>query len=153
MPEGVTDIYDFAFGSCTGLTYLSLPSTLKMLTHQCFINCRNLLDVYIYATEVPQSNGSVSFYGGADGCTLWIPEGTLEAYKADKGCGFMWFALQTGNSIKEMTPSGIGSVDAGLGSVEETARYTLDGRRIEKPVRGVNIVRFSDGSTRKELVK
>ena len=65
----------------------------------------------------------------------------------------MWFALQTGNSIKEMTPSGIGSVDVGLGSVEETARYTLDGRRIEKPVRGVNIVRFSDGSTRKELVK
>lgn len=152
-PEGVTDIYDFAFGSCTGLTYLSLPSTLKMLTHQCFINCRNLLDVYIYATEVPQSNGSVSFYGGADGCTLWVPEGTLEAYKADKGCGFMWFALQTGNSIKEMTPSSIGSVDAGLGTVEETARYTLDGRRIEKPVRGVNIVRFSDGSTRKELVK
>ena len=145
VPEGVTDIYDFAFGSCTGLTYL--------MTHQCFINCRNLLDVYIYATEVPQSNGSVSFYGGAKGCTLWVPEGTLEAYKADRGCGFMWFALQTGNSIKEMTSSGIGAVEAGRGSVEETERYTLDGRRIEKPVRGVNIVRFSDGSTRKEMVK
>ena len=153
VPEGVTDIYDFAFGSCTGLTYLSLPSTLKTMTHQCFINCRNLLDVYIYATEVPQSNGSVSFYGGAKGCTLWVPEGTLEAYKADRGCGFMWFALQTGNSIKEMTSSGIGVVEAGRGSVEETERYTLDGRRIEKPVRGVNIVRFSDGSTRKEMVK
>ena len=153
VPEGVTDIYDFAFGSCTGLTYLSLPSTLKTMTHQCFINCRNLLDVYIYATEVPQSNGSVSFYGGAKGCTLWVSEGTLEAYKADRGCGFMWFALQTGNSIKEMTSSGIGAVEAGRGSVEETERYTLDGRRIEKPVRGVNIVRFSDGSTRKEMVK
>lgn len=153
VPEGVTDIYDFAFGSCTGLTYLSLPSMLKTMTHQCFINCRNLFDVYIYATEVPQSNGSVSFYGGAKGCTLWVPEGTLEAYKADRGCGFMWFALQTGNSIKEMTSSGIGAVEAGRGSVEDTERYTLDGRWIEKPVRGVNIVRFSDGSTRKEMVK
>ena len=65
----------------------------------------------------------------------------------------MWFALQTGNSIKEMTSSGNGAVEAGRGSVEETERYTLDGRRIEKSVRGVNIVRFSDGSTRKEMVK
>ena len=35
----------------------------------------------------------------------------------------------------------------------ETARYTLDGRRIDAPVKGINIVRYSDGSVRKVMVK
>lgn len=34
----------------------------------------------------------------------------------------------------------------------ETGRWTLDGRRIDVPAPGVNIVRYSDGSVRKELV-
>lgn len=33
------------------------------------------------------------------------------------------------------------------------ARYDLNGRRIAKPVRGVNILRMSDGTTRKVVVK
>lgn len=35
----------------------------------------------------------------------------------------------------------------------ETARWTLDGRRIDSPVKGINIVRYSDGSSRKVFVK
>lgn len=151
VPEGVTDIYDFAFGSCTALTYLSLPSTLKTLTHQCFINCRNLMDVYIYATEIPQSNGSPSFYGGAYGCTLWVPQGTLEAYKNDKACGFMWFSIQTGNTIKEMGSSGMTSASTAQDAPVEVARYTLDGRRITTPTRGINIVKMSDGTVKKSF--
>lgn len=34
----------------------------------------------------------------------------------------------------------------------ETGRWTLDGRRVDAPVPGVNIVRYSDGTVRKELV-
>lgn len=35
----------------------------------------------------------------------------------------------------------------------ETARYTLDGRRLTAPQRGLNLVRMSDGTTRKIFVK
>ena len=38
------------------------------------------------------------------------------------------------------------------GEATEVARYTLDGRRVFAPVRGINIVRYSDGSVRKVLV-
>ena len=34
----------------------------------------------------------------------------------------------------------------------ETARYTLDGRRIQAPQKGVNLVKYSDGRVRKEIV-
>ncbi len=35
----------------------------------------------------------------------------------------------------------------------EIARYTIDGRLISKPQSGVNIIRYSDGSTKKVIVK
>ena len=41
----------------------------------------------------------------------------------------------------------------GSTNVVEVARYTLDGQRIDTPTRGVNIIRMSDGTTRKEVVK
>ncbi len=37
--------------------------------------------------------------------------------------------------------------------VYEIARYTLDGKKISQPVRGINIVRYSDGTSKKVLVK
>ncbi len=39
------------------------------------------------------------------------------------------------------------------GDVIEVARYTIDGSIITKPQRGINIVRYSDGSVRKVIVK
>ena len=35
----------------------------------------------------------------------------------------------------------------------EVERYTLDGRRVNAPVPGLNIIRYSDGSVRKVMVK
>lgn len=48
--------------------------------------------------------------------------------------------------------TGINATTNGTGSVSEVARYTTDGKRIGKPQQGVNIVRYSDGSTRKVVV-
>ena len=39
------------------------------------------------------------------------------------------------------------------GVVREVARYNLRGQRIDTPERGVNIIRYSDGTTRKVVVK
>lgn len=38
-------------------------------------------------------------------------------------------------------------------TVKEVARYTVDGKFTAAPVKGVNIVKMSDGTTRKEMVK
>jgi hypothetical protein len=39
------------------------------------------------------------------------------------------------------------------GDIHEVARYTLDGKQLTAPAKGVNIVRLSDGSIRKVIVK
>lgn len=43
-------------------------------------------------------------------------------------------------------------IEAGEAAVE-VERYTLDGRKVNGPVPGVNIVRYSDGTVRKVMVK
>ena len=35
----------------------------------------------------------------------------------------------------------------------EVSRYDIHGRRLNEPTRGINIIKMSDGSTRKEIVK
>lgn len=47
---------------------------------------------------------------------------------------------------------GIDGVDVDNVAVE-VDRYDLYGRQLSQPVRGVNIIKMSDGSIRKEMVK
>ena len=51
-----------------------------------------------------------------------------------------------------LTTTGIVRPDADIPAVEG-ARYGIDGRRLNKPERGINIVRMSDGSIRKVVVR
>lgn len=47
---------------------------------------------------------------------------------------------------------GIKPTAALKGEAKEVARFTADGQRISAPQRGVNIVRYSDGTVRKVWV-
>ena len=55
-------------------------------------------------------------------------------------------------TISPASTTAISSASEGERSVVETARYTLDGRRITTPQKGVNIVKYSDGRVSKEVV-
>ena len=55
-------------------------------------------------------------------------------------------------SIADAIPNSISSVSDRKETAVETARYTLDGRRITAPQKGINIVKYSDGRVRKEVV-
>lgn len=57
--------------------------------------------------------------------------------------------LQTGDSH---VTTGMDSAKADAG-VSEVARYSLDGRKLSAPQKGIDILRMSDGTTRKVIVK
>lgn len=59
-------------------------------------------------------------------------------------------AYTSGKPFVDM--SGVQAVET-AGEVVETARYTLDGRRLDAPAAGINIIRYSDGSVRKVMVR
>ena len=55
-------------------------------------------------------------------------------------------------SIADAIPNSISSVSDRKETAVETARYTLDGRRITAPQKGINIVKYSDGRVCKEVI-
>ena len=73
-------------------------------------------------------------------CVLVINTQTGEIVNADK-C-----------EISDHTSTGIENAPT-TGEVVEVARYNAAGCRISQPTRGLNIVKYSDGRTVKEIVK
>ena len=55
-------------------------------------------------------------------------------------------------SISEFSTTAISSVSEETRTAVEAERYTLDGRRIMTPQKGINIVKYSDGRVSKEVV-
>ena len=69
-----------------------------------------------------------------------------------------WGFYNFGNSktitktIKVITSTGIGQI-SNNNDVKEVSRYSVNGQCLTAPTKGLNIVKYSDGSVRKEMVK
>ena len=50
-------------------------------------------------------------------------------------------------------PAGVGYIESDVKDAEEVARYDIHGRLLSEPARGINIIKMSDGTTSKEIVK
>ena len=50
------------------------------------------------------------------------------------------------------TPTGIDSVKDGNATVTEVERYNVQGQKISKPCKGINIIKLSNGKTVKKLI-
>lgn len=72
-----------------------------------------------------------------------MPAGTIDQYKATDGWKDFLFII-------EGAPAAVEEVRAESG---QTERYRLDGRRVGKMQRGINIVRDKTGATRMVLMR
>ena len=63
--------------------------------------------------------------------------------------------VNNANMVKlgESGTVGISGVETNGEDVKEVGRYSLDGAKISAPVKGINIIKMSDGTTRKVIVK
>lgn len=97
---------------------------------------------HTYSDLDPEWFGAYAFSANA-----WSGEGEkrLTSFDGER----MIVDLKNGTS----TPQWAAADEIRAAEAVETARYTLDGRRIDAPVKGINIVRYSDGSVRKVMVK
>ena len=181
IPSSVTSIGSKAFSGCSGLTnlyyiiddeietYLSkghpnigvncgieyylndkkitsvvIPSTITELGKYAFQNCRDLTSVYV-SWPVPLSASSA--FSGADisKCTLYVPQGTEQDYWLSPGWGDF-------GKIVEFDATGIDKVTTST-DAKELSRYSVNGQRLSAPAKGLNIVKYSDGSVKKVVVQ
>ena len=144
LPVGITSIGYDAFAYCSGLTSLTLPAGITSIGEFAFSYCSGLTSIYVYAEKVPRI-GRYAFEGCASRkCTLYVPKGTYDNYRRSE---FGYFV-----NIVEFDATGIDKTTTST-DVEEVSRYSVNGQRLAVPVNGLNIVKYSDGTARKVVVK
>ena len=181
IPSTVTFIDDFAFYGCSGLknvqyqisddieTYLSknhpyigvecgieyylnkkkitsvvIPSTITELGKYVFQRCKDFTSVYVNRA-VPISAYNAFKDADISNTTLYVPQGTYQDY---------WLTDVWGDfgNIVEYDVTGIDKV-TDTNDAKEVSRYSVNGQRLSAPTKGLNIVKYSDGSVKKVAVQ
>ena len=145
LPDGITEIYNGTFYGCSGLTSLTLPAGITEIDSEAFYGCSGLTSVYVYAEKVPKIYSDVFLGVDAKKCTLYVPMGTRDDYRFS-GFGYYF------ENIVEFDATGIDKTTTST-DVEEVGRYSVNGQRLSAPTKGLNIVKYSDGSVKKVAVR
>lgn len=144
LPSGVTKIGFSAFEGCSGLTSLTLPSGVTEIGYSAFEDCSGLTSIYVYTEKLPDMGRDVFDGCDAKKCTVYVPKGTYDDYWLSE---FGYF-----ENIVEFDPTGINNVITS-NDAKELSRYSLNGQRLSAPTKGLNIVKYSDGSVKKVVVQ
>ena len=146
----VYSLYDEAFAYCSNLKVVVLPNVADWtgfgrVSAGMFKNCTGLKRVY-NLQRTPNDIKPDIFEGvNQSECELYVPFKSVEIYKMAP----VWNKF----IVKGSDMSGIDDVPADRPAITPVARYNLQGSRLSGPQQGINIVRYSDGTTKKELVE
>ena len=154
IPDGVTEIKDYAFSGFSSLTSVTIPNSVTSIGEYAFDGCRALTSVTIgsgvtsigndafhgcnkitsISSHIPAENlteisdFSRSFYRR---CTLYVPFGATEVYASTSGWdGFV--------NIVEMDFTDIDEVKEQKADVRVI--YDLQGRVVDTPAKGIYII-------------
>ena len=133
-----------AFSDCSGLTSLTIPSSVTSIGWGAFCGCSGLTSIYVYTEKLPNMGSDVFDGCDAKKCTVYVPKGTYDDYWLSE---FGYF-----ENIVEYDPTGIDKVTTST-DAKELSRYSVNGQRLSAPAKGLNIVKYSDGSVKKVAVQ
>ena len=140
----------YKYNNCTGLTSITIPNSVTSIGDWAFSECTGLTSV-ISLIEEPFEINENTFYNRVEDhdefttATLYVPAGTKSKYESTPA----WNMFK---NIVEGIENAVKSVEADV-TAEETERYNVSGQRISSPQKGLNIVKMSDGTTRKIMCK
>lgn len=141
IPNSVTSIGYFAFYNCTSLTNINIPNSVTSIGYRAFYNCDNLKSVYMNAST-PPSIGDQAFHDCSKDLTIYIPRGSYTAY---------WISYWGNYNLVEYDPTDIQGVTTSAHNGVEKY-FSIDGRLLPGPCKGVNIIQDTDGKTRKAWI-
>lgn len=143
LPYSLNDIGISVFYGCTALTSVTIPKNIRYISDYTFYGCNSLESIYAFNPQGIGIKGKPFEEYTQSQCTLYVPEGSMYNYK-------YWEEWNAFNHIVEFSPTGIDGVHSSA-ERREVERYDTSGRRLTSPTKGLNIVRFNDGTTRKVM--
>lgn len=143
LPDGITRIEDSTFRACQRIKNFTIPASVTYIGEMAFQDCASLTTLRVQSTEITACSNSFEHID-MQTCTLYVPKDAVEKFRNAE-------AWKDFENIKEYGTTGIdGMLDTG--DIKESPRYDLNGRKHSLPIRGINIIRSSDGTTKKIFV-
>ncbi len=95
---------------------------------------------YLLVKDVYETLSSTYKFSQKWTCTLYVPQASMSDYQAaDQWKEFFFIA------------DGIQSATDNANNAKEAARYNLGGQRVNGKQRGLNIIKYSDGTIKKVM--
>ncbi|MBR1880832.1 MAG: leucine-rich repeat domain-containing protein [Prevotella sp.] len=151
IADSVKSIYSSAFQDCTDLAAVVIGNSLEKIETFAFYNCPNLQNVYCYAEQVPDAHmlyGNPVFDGSISNATLHVPAASIDVYRTEEP----WNGFGSIVALTDDDPK-TGITDVNQDNTTGRQYYSLDGKRVDNLKKGLNIVKLSNGTTRKVVVK
>ena len=152
IPDGVSSINEGLFWDCISLSSVTLPASVKDIEDYAFAGCTNLTEFYSLAEDCPTVSVETFEETPIEGVALYVPEASVVKYELDEVWGLFGSVNAIGGGV-EVAPNKDAetAIDNLKGDAKIVSVYNLGGQQNARMQRGINIVRMSDGTTRKVL--
>ena len=143
LPESLSEINDKAFAK-TKLSEVTFPASLTSIKYEAFSECSNLKTLRFTSPSVPTFGQDV-FEDCSKLEKVYVPKASLNDYKEK---------LKLKPTVEfigeDPKTAGINSLATSKDAVE-VERYNAKGQRINHPVKGMNIIKLSNGKVVKRI--
>ena len=143
LPENLSEINDKAFAN-TNLSEVTFPASLTSIKSKVFYECSNLKTLRFTSPSVP-TFGQDIFENCSKLEKVYVPKASLNDYK-DK----LNLTQKVEFIGEDPNTAGINSLATSKDAVE-VERYNAKGQRINHPVKGMNIIKLSNGKVVKRI--
>ena len=143
LPESLSEINDKAFAN-TNLSEVTFPASLTSIKSKVFYECSNLKTLRFTSPSVPTFGQDV-FEDCSKLEKVYVPKASLNDYK-DK----LNLTQKVEFIGEDPKTAGINSLATSKDAVE-VERYNAKGQRINHPVKGMNIIKLSNGKVVKRI--
>ena len=140
----MTSIGSYAFYGCSGLKSVTIGNSVTSIGNYAFSDCTAMTRLISRAATPPSCGSQALDDINKWTCTLSVPAGSTSAYQEAAQWKEFFFIDNDVTGIEAVTAEGVNNADI-------TDIYDLNGRRRDALQPGVNIVKMSDGTTRKVI--
>lgn len=146
LPNEITSLGEYCFWNCGFLWRINLPAGITTLGRCCFFDCTALREIYAdwITPIVIREDVFAQIFLSSRSLYLYVPKGAIDNYRRTD----VWRDFY---NIREYVPTDINNTINSY--IKENSRFSLNGQRQNQPVKGLNIVKYSDGSVKKVVVK